>query len=51
MGCMIRLGLMMFFVLAVLGATLWIYFNSGFPERAEPTPTQNSLTQPINQSH
>lgn len=49
MGCMIRLGLMMLFLLAIFGATLWIYFNAGMSERTEHTPTKHSLTLTIHQ--
>jgi hypothetical protein len=40
MGWMIRLGLMMLFLLAVLGATLWIYFNTGLPETDVRAPSE-----------
>lgn len=51
MGWMIRLGLMMLFLLAVLGATLWIYFNSGFPEQTGSSAKQHSLAVPIGRPH
>jgi len=31
MGCLLRLAPFMLFILLVLGATLWIYFNSAMP--------------------